>query len=532
MSKFFEIFFYPFKARGKVRAGSLVSEAAQILDIPLRSDCGGKGTCGKCIIMADPPENLTPASPAEKKILSKSSAAGSARLACQAKITGPVTITIPENLIIHDESSGKTSVTACFTPEHGKRRKKGLGLAFDIGTTTIAAYLCSLDSGRILVSQAMVNPQRRFGEDVISRIAAVRENPENLKKQQNLVTGAMNELTKLCLEKTKNTISEIKEITAVGNTTMEHILAGINPENLGVAPYKPVTHAAVRTESSKLGLNLEPGTPVYIFPVISGFLGGDILGAFLADQPFRGEKTSLIIDIGTNGELILYTEQGIWATSCATGPALEGAQISCGMRASSGAISQVFFNPESENPICFKTIGNTEPAGICGSGMIDALAAMRKAGITLENGMFNTKALGVICDKTGIGRKYRFPETDLHITLSDVRQVQLAKAALFTGIELLLEKAGIRKVDRTVLTGAFGAKFNWQNARDIGMLPSSVLKGQVETQQNLAGAGAVMALVSPSSRIKIQDIAPEVKFIDLSCEPDFTTRFSNATRFP
>ncbi len=532
MSKFFDIFFYPFHIKGRVAAGTLVSEAAQILDIPIRSDCGGKGICGKCRIVADPPENLSPAGQAEKKILAELSASKAVRLACQAEITGPVTITIPENLIIQDESSSKTSVTTVFTPESEKTQKSGLGLAFDIGTTTIAAYLCSLDSGRILASQAMVNPQRRFGEDVISRIAAIREDPENLEKQQSLAAEAMNELAGLCLEKTCNNISEIRDVTAVGNTTMEHILAGISPENLGVAPYRPVSSSAVLTDARKIGLNLGTETPVYIFPVISGFLGGDILAAFLADQPFKRKETCLIIDIGTNGELILYTEHGIWATSCATGPALEGAQISCGMRAASGAISQVFFTPESENPVSFKTIGNAEPAGICGSGIIDALSAMRKAMITLEDGKFNTQARGVACDEKGIGRKYRIPETDIFITLSDVRQVQLAKAALFTGIELLLEKAGIKNVDRTVLTGAFGAKFNWQNARDIGMLPACILEGRVETQQNLAGAGAVMALVRPSSRKTIQDIAPEVKFIDLACEPDFTIRFSNATRFP
>jgi uncharacterized 2Fe-2S/4Fe-4S cluster protein (DUF4445 family) len=266
--------------------------------------------------------------------------------------------------------------------------------------------------------------------------------------------------------------------------------------------------------------------------VISGFLGGDILAAFLADQPLKRKETTLIIDIGTNGELILSNGKGIWATSCATGPALEGAQISCGMRAAPGAVNRVFFRPEADNPIVFKTIENAKPMGICGSGIIDALAAMRKAGVTMENGTFNPQAPGVVLNGKGMGQKFILPDTDVHITLKDVRQVQLAKAALFVGIESLLKKAGVARVDHTILTGAFGAKFDWQNARDIGMLPHEILNGKVDSAQNLAGTGAVMALLDKRRRTQIESIALKVEFLDLACEPDFTIKFSNATRFP
>jgi uncharacterized 2Fe-2S/4Fe-4S cluster protein (DUF4445 family) len=530
----YDISFHPFKLKGRVQKGITLFEAAEHLGVLIRSDCGGKGICGKCRVKVDPPHNLDPKTGAEEESLPLSEWGPSYRLACRAKILGPVTVTIPEELMLKEESSGKTGVKGFFPVFPGERdtNRTRLGAAFDVGTTTVAAYLCDLNSGKILVSKAMVNPQRPFGEDVISRIAAILSDKANLEKQQQLVAGAMNELIASCLEETRNHNEDIEEITVVGNTTMQHIFAGFNPKSLGVSPYVPVTCSSVTTSARDLGLDLPPRTPVYIFPVISGFLGGDILAAFLADQPLKREETTLIIDIGTNGELILSSGKGIWATSCATGPALEGAQISCGMRAASGAVSRVFFRPESASPIVFETIDNAKPMGICGSGIIDALAAMRKADVTLENGTFNPEAPGVVLNGQGTGQKFILPDTDVHITLKDVRQVQLAKAALFVGIESLLKKAGVARVDHTILTGAFGAKFDWQNARDIGMLPKEILEGKVDSAQNLAGTGAVMALLDKRRRTEIESIALEVEFLDLACEPDFTLKFSSATRFP
>jgi uncharacterized 2Fe-2S/4Fe-4S cluster protein (DUF4445 family) len=534
MKQTYNIYFKPFDIKSEVKKNTTIFKAAKIQNILLRSDCGGKGTCGKCAVMVDKPENLTLVTKTEKKALSSSHFPTSYRLACQAGILGDAKITIPEDLALSDEVYGKAGMQGTFPVNPGTKRGKkiSLGFAFDIGTTTIAAYLCDLKSGKILTSRAVVNPQRQFGEDVISRIAAVREDKTNLEKLKKLVTKAMNDLIKSCLE-TKNMVkADIDEIMVVGNTTMEHIIGGLNPESLGVYPYTPGTYSSVLLKAVDMDLNLLPEVPVYIFPVISGFLGGDILAALLADNSYKSEYTSLIIDIGTNGEIMLCTSTGMWATSCATGPALEGAQISCGMRASSGAISRVIFDSDTENKIILKTIGNVEPQGICGSGIIDALAAMRKAGITLENGTFNIDYPGVICNEKGVGKKFLFPHSSVYITLKDVRQVQLAKAALYVGIEFLLKKAGVKKVDKTVLTGAFGAKFNPKNARDIGMLPDSILKGKIESPQNLAGTGAVIALLDVNKRKEIENIAPKINFLDLSCEPDFTLKFSAATQFP
>jgi len=605
MTEHFEIEFNPLHIKGKIRRGATVFEAAENHDIALRSDCGKKGVCGKCRVMVDNPANLSPVNKSEDKILAASQFKSAHRLACQARIFGPVSVTIPDDLITKNEVFGKTGVNGsfpvnpavkrilipaekirpvdcqdlhslseriiqvahkeyneriCFNSRHTlkslsddinssgitivKHSVKGvtsiqkginptsLGVAFDIGTTTIAAYLCDLRSGGILNAQAMVNPQRKFGEDVISRIAAISEDEKNLAIQQKLVATAMNDLMKSALETTGEEKAAVDEITVVGNTTMEHILGGLNPRSIGVSPYVPVTRSSILTCALDLDLDLLHDTPAYIFPVISGFLGGDILSALLADRSYQRKETTLIIDIGTNGELMLCSDKVMWATSCATGPALEGAQISCGMRAVSGAISKVYLEPNAENRILYETIGNVAPRGICGSGIIDAIAAMRKAGITLKNGTFNTKKPGVICDEKGMGKKFILPESDIHITLRDIRQVQLAKAALFVGIESLLMRAGITKVDRTILTGAFGANFNWKNARDIGMLPTRVCKGEIESTENLAGTGAVIALLDKGNRTKIENLAPKISFLDLSTVPDFTLKFSSATQFP
>ena len=534
MSETCDISFKPFNIKAKIKQGATIFNAAKQQNIGLRSDCGEKGTCGKCAVIVDKPENLSPATRTEKRVLSSSQLKSFYRLACQVEVLGSVNITIPEDLALNSEVYGKEGMQGIFPVNPGRKREKqiSLGFAFDIGTTTIAAYLCDLKSGRILTSKAVVNPQRQYGEDVIARIAAVSEDGTNLEKQQTLVVAAMNELIKSCLETNNSKKTDIDEITIVGNTTMEHIVAGLNPESLGVFPYIPVTYSSVMTSANEMGLDLPSEVSVYIFPVISGFLGGDILSALLADQSYKREETSLIIDIGTNGELLLCNGNGLWGTSCATGPALEGAQISCGMRASSGAISKVFFHGEAENRIVFETIGDVKERGVCGSGIIDALAAMRKADVTMGNGTFNSDHPNVICNDQGVGKKFMFPKSHVYITLKDVRQVQLAKAALFVGIESLLEKAGVTKVDRTILTGAFGAKFNWENARDIGMLPNSILKGRVESAQNLAGTGAVIALLDVDKRAEIESAAPRINFLDLSCEPDFTMKFAAATQFP
>ncbi len=596
------IIFEPFGRRVTVPAGTTLFQAALSKGILLRSDCGEKGTCGKCRVVVSHPERLSPRTRQEQKLLKKKTP--DYRLSCQARVLeGPLQVTVPETLVLGNEVFGKTGVKGPFSVNPAVRRfplaaadikaaagkdilshaekicravtakfshkirfsarfplaqlsdphtydkdltvvfqedgavttvykglhPNGLGLAFDIGTTTIAAYLCDMAEGKILTAKAMVNPQRRYGEDVISRIAAASADADHLAAQQHLAAGAMNHLIDRCLETVGKNMAVIDRITIVGNTTMQHLIAGFNPHTLGLAPYLPVFQKGLTTTAADLGLNVFPAVPVYIFPVVSGFLGGDILAGCLGDQAHVHDERTLIIDIGTNGELLLSTGTKIWATSCATGPALEGAQISSGMRAATGAVSRVWVD---KGTIVHETINNAPAVGICGSGVIDILAAMRKTGIIRENGTFDPDKEGVTCDEKGFGRAFTLPGTDIRFLLKDVRQVQLAKAALCVGIELLLKRAGVQEVERTILTGAFGAKFDWKNARDIGMLPRNICKNKMIAAENLAGTGAVMALLNKTHQEEVEVLSRQVHFLDLASEPGFVDRFSAATRFP
>lgn len=614
MAKHYRVNFEPMGAHSEADADTSIGEAAERADIPLRSDCGGKGLCGKCRVIAGPPEGLSALTEPELDVLSPAELKNDFRLACQAHIRGDVTVTIPEQMMDSREARGKTGLGGSYPvdgsidrivlaedeiprPEQGVsmdlvgwvvrrakevahrdvrmeevealrqlslpeasqgeitlvnhvhrgvtavipgNRPRSLGLAVDLGTTTLASYLCDLRSGKILASAASVNPQRRYGEDVISRIAMADRRADGLKVLKDLVVDGIHYLLARCLEQIGASADEIDEVTLVGNTTMERIFVGFHPHGLGVSPYLPVFRSALDLKASEVGLNLNPGTNLFLFPVISGFVGGDTMGAVVAEGPHLKDEICLIVDIGTNGELVLGNREGLWATSCATGPALEGAQISSGMRAVSGAIHEV--DTGLSNDLVYSVLGDgghIRPIGICGSGLIDAMAAMRRAGILLPNGRLREGASGVICDEQGVGREYVLVPAgesgtgkNIGIMLRDVRQFQLAKSALCVGIELLMRNAGVRKVDRTVLTGAFGVKFNWRNAVEIGMLPPQAVAGEVLSLNNLAGVGAIMALLDRKRREEAQRVSREIRFIELAMDPDFADRFARATVFP
>lgn len=606
--------FEPMGVSARAEKGMTLMDVV-IQDIPIRFDCGGKGICGKCRVIAEPAANLSPPSESEAEILGPDQLAQSVRLACQARILGPVKVTVPDQMADSREARGKTDLAGTFpldpmvarlvlppasAPVHAHsisssmvtwlcdraaqetgrnvffrdhdalrqlsrldglqkeltlvhHRKKGvtavfrgchprgLGLAVDMGTTTVAAYLCDLDSGRILASAASVNPQRRFGEDVISRISFADTEKTGLETLQALIVETLNHLADRCLQQVGGRREAVDEVTVVGNTTMEQIFAAFHPHGLGVSPYMPAVRTPLDLRAAELGLDFNPGTNVHLFPVISGFVGGDTMAAIIADAPQDRDAVGLIIDIGTNGELVLGNRDGLWATSCATGPALEGAHISAGMRAVSGAIHQVEIDPDS-GEIRLKVIGEEDgarPIGLCGSGIIDAVAAMRRCGIILPSGRFKEGMPGVVCDERGVGRRFVLVPAeksatgkDIGVTLKDIRQIQLAKGALLVGIELLMRHAGFEQVAHTILTGAFGARFNWRNAVTIGMLPLGAVDGDVQARDNLAGMGAIMALLDRGARTKARELAREVKFIELAHEPDFQMRFARATQFP
>ena len=447
----------------------------------------------------------------------------------QAALPEPCTGAV--TLVVH-ETRGVTAVMP-------GRRPDSLGVAFDLGTTTLAAYLCDMKSGRVLAAASAVNPQRRFGEDVISRIAYANQSESGLRQMQVMIADAMNAMIDRCVASAGAAPSDVDEVTVVGNTTMQQVFAGFHPSAIGAAPYLPAVREFPDFSAADLGLALNPGANVHLLPVVSGFVGGDAMGATLADGPHHRGEISLIVDIGTNGELVLAAPSGLWATSCATGPALEGAQISCGMRAVSGAVYKV--EPGPDGGVFCHVLGDkgTRPLGLCGSGVIDAAAALRRQGIIEPSGRFNPHARGVVCDENGLGRRYVLvPAGDsgsgaeIFLSLKDVRSLQLAKAALSVGVEFLMARAGVARVDRTVLTGAFGARFDWRSAVVIGMLPEGAVAGAVEPMDNLAGVGAILSLVNRDRREEILRVSRGVRFIELAGDPAFAMRFAQATRFP
>ncbi len=436
-------------------------------------------------------------------------------------------------LVVHEETGLRRILAG--------KQTTSLGFAVDLGTTSVAGYLCNLETGALLAADACVNPQRRFGEDVISRISHINEKDAHVDQLQHLAAEAINFLMARCLEQVGATVGDIDEVGVCGNTTMQQVFAGLHPHGLGVFPYLPLTLSPPPFSAGDLGLVTNPAVAVFLMPVVSGFVGGDTMAAILADRPHERDEITLIVDIGTNGEVVLGNRKGLWVTSCATGPALEGAQISCGMRAVSGAIHRAWPNKGSRR-MDYEVLGNegqNKPMGICGSGIIDAIAALRHIGAILPNGRLDETIDGVVSDKKGIGRHYTIAGSDqsatgsdISVTLKDVRQIQLAKGALITGIEFLMRKAGIEKVDRTILTGAFGARFNWKNALAIGMLPPVVAEGEVIPRENLAGVGIVMALLDKKLRSEAHTLSRRIRYLELASEPDFAMAFAQATSFP
>lgn len=447
-----------------------------------------------------------------------------------ARLSRPATLDGEVTLVNHRERG----ITALVRG----RKPLSLGFAVDIGTTTVAAYLVDLQQGQIVASRAAANPQGRYGADVVSRIAYINEREDGLSLLQHLIITEVNGLMASCLQAVGAFREDVDEEVVVGNTAMQQIFGGLHPYRLGLSPYLPVVSAPRELRAAELGLELGGAANIYIFPVISGFIGGDTVGAILSQGLLARKEVTLLIDIGTNGELVLGNRDGLWATSCATGPALEGAHITSGMTAMEGAIDQVRIDPVSYRVYC-RTIGGGAPRGICGSGIVDALAEMRKAEILLPNGRIREGLPGVFSDAAGIGRSFALTDAggesggrQIGITLADVRQVQLAKAALAAGISLLQEKTGGKVPELIILTGAFGARFNWRNAVTIGMLPRPSTKTKVLVVDNAAGLGAILALLDRRKREKAQKLAEKVRFLELANDPGFTAAFTEALNFP
>ena len=423
--------------------------------------------------------------------------------------------------------------------------ERSYGVAIDVGTTSVGGYLCDLESGEVLAADAIMNPQVTYGEDVMSRITYTMVNSQGLATLQIAIVKGIRDLLEKVTAQAGITPPDISEAAIVGNTAMHHILLGLNPEHLAKSPYVPVVSSSLDIRGRDLNISLHNAANIHILPIEAGFVGADNVGVLIAEEPYRRDKMALIIDIGTNGELIMGNCNKLFCASCAMGPAFEGAHIKFGMRAAQGAIEHVAIDEQSLE-VKVKIIGNdawgatdsVRAVGICGSGIIDAVAEMLKSGVIGRNGRFNEKLNSprlvrnekngefVIAwaDETEIGQK-------ITISLADIRALQLAKAAMYAGCKSLMGKLGIESVERVILAGAFGSHISKVHTLAIGLFPDCDL-GQVYSVGNSAGEGARIALLNVDKRREAGEKARQVEYVELATEPDFQEHFLNALDFP
>ncbi|MEM1515608.1 MAG: ASKHA domain-containing protein [Candidatus Bathyarchaeia archaeon] len=413
------------------------------------------------------------------------------------------------------------------------------GCAVDVGTTKIAGYLLDLNNGLVLAADSLVNPQVDYGEDVISRVAYASKGILELKILQKAVVDGINQVLKNLMRKTDVMPNEVYEMVIVGNTAMHHIFLGINPKYIALAPYPPVIRSSVNVKARDIGIEINKNGNIYVLPVIGGFVGADAVSVILATQIYERDEICMALDIGTNTEIIFGNREKIMAASCASGPAFEGAHIKYGMRAVAGAIESVKIDPKTLE-VEYKTIEGAKPRGICGSAIIDVITEMLKAGIIDTTGAFNREIKSPRIRFSEEGWEFIIAwanETatnkDIVVTQKDIREIQLAKAAIHAGCTILMRKMGITESDigMLFLAGAFGTYINPESARTIGMYPEIPLS-KIRAVGNAAGTGARICLVSKSMRGKAEEIYRIVKYVELAAEPDFQAEFLNSQFLP
>jgi uncharacterized 2Fe-2S/4Fe-4S cluster protein (DUF4445 family) len=432
-------------------------------------------------------------------------------------------------------------------------RDTAYGIAVDVGSTTIAAHLCELSTGKVAASNGIMNPQIRFGEDLMSRVSYVMMNPGGDKEMTAAVRDSLNSLIAEVCNEAGIAQTDIVNATFVGNPIMHHLLLGIDPTELGGAPFALTLNSGLTLWASEIDLDILPGARVYVLPCIAGHVGADTAGVILSEQPHLRDEISLVVDVGTNAEIVLGSKNRLLACSSPTGPAFEGAQISGGQRAAPGAIERVRIDPETLEPR-FRVIGcelwsdeegfaeatrKTGVTGICGSGIIEALAELFLAGVILADGTVDGALAARSPRVRQSGRTYSYdlsvsddPDTpQIVITQNDVRAIQLAKAALYAGVRLLMDRLEVDKVDRIQLAGAFGSHIDVKYAMVLGMIPDCDLT-QVSSAGNAAGTGARIALLNQTARDEIERIVLQVEKIETAVEPKFQAHFVDAMAFP
>ncbi|PIE06429.1 MAG: drug:proton antiporter [Rhodobacterales bacterium] len=426
------------------------------------------------------------------------------------------------------------------------------GVAIDIGSTTIAGHLTDLASGEVLASSGLMNPQIRYGEDVMSRVSHAMLNPGGAEELTRAVREGVAGLVAALVADAGIDPGAVLDAALVMNPVMHHLFLGLDPVELGQAPFALATGAAQRRAARDLGLGIAPGARVYVLPLIAGHVGADAAAVALSEQPHASDDLVLVVDVGTNAEILLGDRTGVLACSSPTGPAFEGAQISAGQRAAPGAIERVRIDPKTREPR-FRVIGSDlwsdEPGfaeaiaevgltGICGSGIIEVVAEMRMSGIVDARGLIGTAAEtgSARCVTEGRTQSYVLWEGDgttprIAVTNADVRAIQMAKAALYAGARLLMDRRGVERPERVVLAGAFGAHISAKHAMVLGMIPDVPLE-KVSSAGNAAGTGARIALLNKAARREIERVVREIERVETAVEPRFQEHFVAATAMP
>jgi uncharacterized 2Fe-2S/4Fe-4S cluster protein (DUF4445 family) len=520
----------------EVRPGSVLLAAALVVHYPVDAPCGGRGTCGKCRVRAE--GQLSPASADERLLLGDGSIAAGLRLACRARVLGDVAVSTPATTPTATQPAilETASVRAPYEVEPPQDRgvattESSVGLALDVGTTTLVACLVDLHSGDRLAVTSALNPQARFGADVMSRIAASGDHGPELHEE---LAGALNELTGRLLSRFGLTGDDVAEVAATGNTVMMHLLAGADPRALGTAPYAAEFLGGTTVPAASLGLRTAVGAGVYLLPGVSAFIGADVTADLLATGLAGQEGPSVLVDLGTNGEIVLRTPGRLVATSAAAGPAFEGAGIECGMRAADGAIEHASLE---RGDLAFSTIGGGPPRGICGSGLIDLVALLLDSGVIDAEGALVTGLPGPLGARVQDRADQRIVAIDepsgTVLTQKDVRELQLAKGAVAVAIAVLFEETAVDPSDvaEVLLAGGFGRSVRSASLARIGILPAALVS-RVRFVGNTALEGARAALVSSLAREGAQALASSIEAIPLSGDERFRTRFMAALSFP
>lgn len=458
-----------------VPSGSVLLDIMRQHGLHPDAPCGGKGTCGKCKVLVD----------------------GVEKLACQTVIDRDISVFLPQQ---NSAQILTDSCTVSVSPDGTNR----YALAFDLGTTTVVGYLMDGVSGKLLSKTSCMNPQAQFGADVISRIQYAMEG--NATELSHCIRGALSDLTIAAAKQAGISPEEITVASIVGNTAMHHLLLEIDPKPLTVPPYMPSVSHALSLPAAGL-LPISPDGTVRILPNIAGFVGADTVGCLLTTRLDTLEDLTLMIDIGTNGEMVLGNKDRRIACSTAAGPAFEGAKIECGMRGAPGAIDHVTV---SEGTLHFHVIGDGKATGLCGSGLLDLISALLQTGEISESGRMEN------------GDVYQIDDTSVYLTQKDVREVQLAKAAIRAGIELMCRamKVKVEDIRQVLLAGAFGNYLNPQSACAIGMIPP-VLRDRISPIGNAAGEGARLAVLNADEFTYSKKLAAETEFLELASMPEF-----------